>query len=168
MDANVATYPEPLIQTAFGASGEHAPSRDSVRSMLRGVKEKCPNCGKGALYSRFLKVNRCCPVCGEELFHERSDDASPYLTIAIVGHVIVAGVWALEDAYHPALWLQLALWLPVTALMSLLLLPRIKGALVGLQWAQRMHGFGGGDDTVVMPHASGAANSELDAPIARI
>ena len=119
--------------------------------MLRGIKDKCPNCGKGALYSRFLKVNCRCPLCGEELFHERSDDAAPYLTIAIVGHIIVAGVWALEDAYQPALWLQFALWLPVTALMSLLLLPRVKGALVGLQWALRMHGFGGGEAAIAAP-----------------
>jgi hypothetical protein len=62
VDAKIASYaPEPLTQPAFGTSEEHQASRDTVRSMLRGVREKCPNCGKGALYSRYLKVNSRCP-----------------------------------------------------------------------------------------------------------
>lgn len=133
----------PPAQTASPADG--APERSARRSMLRGFKQRCPKCGKGALYSRFLKVNLGCPTCGEELHHERSDDAAPYVTVAIVGHMAVAGLLILETAYHPPMWLQFALWLPLTAATALLLLPRIKGALVGLQWAYRMHGFGGGD-----------------------
>jgi hypothetical protein len=31
-------------------------------------------------------------------------------------------------------------------ILSLWLLPRVKGALIGLQWAFRMHGFGSGPD----------------------
>jgi hypothetical protein len=37
--------------------------------------------------------------------------------------------------------LHAALWLPLTVLLALVLLPPIKGALVGLQWALLMHGF---------------------------
>ena len=36
------------------------------------------------------------------------------------------------------------IWLIVTAGLSLLILPRIKGAVVGYQWALRMHGFAAG------------------------
>jgi uncharacterized protein (DUF983 family) len=46
-----------------------------------------------------------------------------------------------ETAYAPAYWLHAAIWLPLTFGMSLALLQPIKGALVGLQWAFRMHGF---------------------------
>ena len=129
-------------------AAEPALSRHAFEAMLRGLKGRCPRCGKGALYRRFLKVARNCSRCGEELFHERSDDAAPYLTIALVGHIVVGGVLSLEMAYHPALWLQLMVWLPVTALAALALLPRVKGAVIGLQWALRMHGFGGEGDTV--------------------
>ena len=38
------------------------------------------------------------------------------------------------------------MWLPLMLIVSLWLLPRVKGALVGLQWALRMHGFGGPDE----------------------
>jgi uncharacterized protein (DUF983 family) len=126
-----------------GGAGE---PRDTLKAMWRGAKQRCPKCGQGALYSSYLKVSDYCPVCGEALFHQRADDAPPYVTIAIVGHLVVAGIWSVEDAYHPAAWVQAAIWLPVATLLSLFLLPPIKGALVGLQWAQRMHGFDGHED----------------------
>lgn len=117
------------------------PHRDCMMAMLRGVRQRCPNCGKGALFGRYLKVNDTCPACGEELHHQRADDAPPYFTIMIVGHIIVGGVLSLERAMSPPEWLHLAIWLPLTVLSSLWLLPRVKGALVGLQWALYMHGF---------------------------
>ncbi len=73
----------------------------------------------------------------------------------IVGHVVIAGVLVLEKAYAPPSWVHLALWLPLTVILSLWLLPRVKGALVGLQWALRMHGFGGEtDDETTEPDVS--------------
>ena len=90
-------------------------------------------------------------TCGKELHHHRADDAPPYFTILIVGHVVVGGVLALEQAFAPADWVQAIIWLPLTVLLSMLILPRAKGALVGLQWALRMHGFGGVPDAPVDP-----------------
>ncbi len=75
------------------------------------------------------------------LHHHRADDAPPYFTIIIVGHIVVGLVLAVEMAYHPPLWLHAALWLPLTVILALVILMPIKGALVGLQWALRMHGF---------------------------
>ncbi len=120
-----------------GAIGE----RSVLTSMLRGAKLACPSCGRGGMYRRYLKVADQCPSCGEELHHHRADDAPSYFTIVIVGHVVVSLLLAVEMAYRPPLWLHAALWLPLTVLLALLLLPSIKGALVGLQWALLMHGF---------------------------
>jgi uncharacterized protein (DUF983 family) len=117
---------------------EHRPV---LEAMLRGAAEHCPSCGKGALYGRFLKVVDRCAVCGEELHLHRADDAPPYFTMLITGHIVVAGVLMVEMAFAPPLWVHAVLWLPLLILLSLVLLPRIKGALVGLQWALRMHGF---------------------------
>lgn len=121
--------------------GSSRPARDVKRSMLRGLLGRCPNCGSGALYSGYLKVIDRCPSCGEELHHHRADDAPPYFTILIVGHIIVGAVLSVERAFSPPTWVHLAIWLPMTLMLSLLLLPRFKGALVGLQWALYMHGF---------------------------
>lgn len=121
--------------------------------MWRGFSQHCPACGKAGLFRAYLKVRDVCPGCGQELHHHRTDDAPPYFTIVIVGHVVVGGVLALERAWAPATWIHLALWLPLTLFGSLLLLPRVKGALVGLQWALNMHGFGGPENADVVPPA---------------
>ncbi|MBJ3777654.1 DUF983 domain-containing protein [Acuticoccus sp. 2012] len=110
--------------------------------MVNGFKGRCPHCGEGAMFNAFLKVNDVCPHCGEELHHHRADDAPPYMVMLIVGHVIVGLMLSIEVAFHPAMWLQGAIFLPLTAGLSLVLLQPVKGALVGLQWANRMHGFG--------------------------
>ena len=130
-------------------SAEEKPKRDIKTALLRGWKQRCPACGKGALYYKYLKVSDTCPACGEELHHQRADDAPPYFTMVIVGHVVVGGVLVLEKALAPPSWVHLALWLPLTVGLSLWLLPRVKGALVGLQWALHMHGFGGATDDPV-------------------
>ena len=124
-------------------SSELAP-RDTWLSIKRGWKQTCPCCGKGPMYKSYLKVNDACPSCGEELHHQRADDAPPYFTMMIVGHIVVGGILVLEQNYALDLWLQLAIWLPAVVLLSLWLLPRVKGALVAYQWACRMHGFGAG------------------------
>ena len=120
-------------------------------AILRGAAGRCPACGEGSMFRAYLKVADRCARCAEELHHHRADDAPPYFTIVIVGHIVVGGVLALEQTMAPADWVQAAIWLPVTVLLSLLILPRVKGALVGLQWALRMHGFGGVPDAPVDP-----------------
>jgi uncharacterized protein (DUF983 family) len=127
--------------------------RDVLRALWRGFALRCPNCARGQLFRSYLKVADQCSSCGEELHHQRADDAPPYFTIVVVGHVIVGGVLALERAFSPATWVHAVIWLPLTLLCSLLLLPRVKGAIVGLQWALRMHGFGGTADQLDPPPA---------------
>lgn len=121
--------------------GKSQDARPMFASMLRGALLKCPACGVGAMFRRYLKVAESCPHCGEELHHHRADDAPAYFTIVIVGHIVVSLVLAVEMAYRPPIWLHMTLWLPLTLILTLVLLPSVKGALVGLQWALRMHGF---------------------------
>jgi uncharacterized protein (DUF983 family) len=119
--------------------------------MLCGALGRCPACGQGRLFTRYLKVADQCGHCGEALHHQRADDAPPYFTIFIAGHLLVPMVLALETAYRPELWLHAAIWFPVTIAMCLALLPPIKGAIVGLQWANFMHGFGNPDEDPAAP-----------------
>jgi len=121
--------------------GRSTGPRPILQAMLRGAWQKCPACGVGSMFYRYLKVADNCPHCSEALHHQRADDAPAYFTIVIVGHVVVSLVLAVEMAYRPPLWLHAALWLPVTVIITLLALPLLKGSLVGLQWALLMHGF---------------------------
>ncbi len=129
----------PLEVSRYGGGSQG--SRPIFASLLRGAALKCPACGLGFMFRRYLKVSDACPHCGEALHHQRADDAPPYFTIVIVGHIIVGLVLAVEMAYRPPLWVHAALWLPLTLILTLLVLPRVKGVLVALQWALRMHGF---------------------------
>ena len=78
-----------------------------------------------------------CAACSEKLDDLRADDAPPYFTIFIVGHIIVPLILILERAYMPPIWVHMVLWLPLTTLLSLAFLRPIKGAVVGVLWAQR-------------------------------
>ncbi len=51
----------------------------------------------------------------------------------------------LERWAAPPQWLHFVLWLPLVLTLSLLLRPRVTGAIIGLQWARGMHGFGAAD-----------------------
>jgi uncharacterized protein (DUF983 family) len=75
-------------------------------AMLDGFRQRCPACGNGRLFGRYLKVNDTCPSCGEALHHQRADDAPPYFTILIVGHVVVGAILPVERAFAPPLWLH--------------------------------------------------------------
>ncbi|MEJ8573408.1 DUF983 domain-containing protein [Microbaculum marinum] len=115
--------------------------RNVSEAMLRGLTLRCPSCGQGKLYRGYLKVVDSCPSCGQEMHHHRADDAPPYFTIVIVGHIVVPVVLVIERMFAPALWLQAVGWTAIIVAMCMILLPSVKGALVGLQWANYMHGF---------------------------
>lgn len=117
------------------------PKRSVGKAVWNGMKLRCPHCGKGRLFRAYLKVADKCEACGEELFHHRADDFPPYLSIVLVGHVIVGLMLHLEMEYTISPMWYLATMVPIAVILPLITLPSIKGAVVGLQWANRMHGF---------------------------
>jgi uncharacterized protein (DUF983 family) len=112
-------------------------------AMLRGWRRRCPSCGAGPLLRGYLKVRESCPVCGEALHHQRADDGPAYLTILIVGHLMAPLIMWVFTTWRPDPLVLATVFSVGTVALSLYLLPRLKGALVGVQWAKRMHGFGG-------------------------
>lgn len=90
----------------------------------------------------YLKVRDTCPVCGEALHHHRADDGPAYLTILIVGHLMAPLIlWAFTE-FRPDPLVLTAIFSVGTVALALFLLPRLKGVMVAIQWAKRMHGFG--------------------------
>jgi uncharacterized protein (DUF983 family) len=120
-----------------------AERREVWRSICLGFQNRCPNCGQGRLLRGYLTPVSHCEVCGEDLSHQRSDDFGPYLTMVIVGHLVVPALLAVMLATVISPWIVLAVALPATAVLAFVLLRPIKGAIIGLQWALRMHGFDG-------------------------
>lgn len=103
-----------------------------MTALWRGARGLCPACGKTHVFAGYLKVVPECLECGAPLGSYRADDAPPYFTIFIAGHLLAPIIFTVETTFHPALWLQAAIWLPVCALACVLLLRPVKGATLGL------------------------------------
>ncbi|HWD13426.1 DUF983 domain-containing protein [Pseudochrobactrum sp. sp1633] len=130
------------MQIFGGESAKQArATRPLGQAMKRGLLSRCPNCGDGKLFRSFLRPVANCSVCDEDYTAQRADDLPAYLTVLIVGHVVIALFMMVENMGGLSLWGHLAIWGPVTILMSLALLQPMKGATIGLQWALYMHGF---------------------------
>ena len=139
--------PHPFCKETNAMTAQtHATTADDDRpvkqALLRGWRRRCPNCGVGPMMQGYLTVRRTCPVCAEPLHHHRADDGPAYLTILIVGHLMAPLLFYAFVRWRPDPMLLATLFTLGTVALSLVLLPRLKGALVALQWAKRMHGFG--------------------------
>ena len=110
------SWPVPPLATAMG----------------RGLLGRCPACGQTRCFNGYLSVVPVCVACTAPLGSLRADDAPPYFTIFIVGHIIVGLMFWVEGAYKPELWVHAAIFLPLSLVMTLALLRPIKGATLGL------------------------------------
>ncbi|MCP8939868.1 DUF983 domain-containing protein [Alsobacter sp. SYSU M60028] len=119
-------------------------TRDPWVAIRRGVAGRCPHCGEGRLFTSYLKVTPRCEACGEHFHHHRADDLPAYIVIFVVGHIVVGGMLSAETHGDWPVWWHVVLWPLLTVVMSLGMLQPVKGIIVALQWANRMHGFGDG------------------------
>ena len=118
----------------ISASLPAAEKRSVALGMKRGAVMRCPNCGEGHLYRKYLKV-QVCEACGNDNTRYPADDAPPYFTILIVGHLFVAPLLFLPWIWQASPWLVMGTVLPALLLITLTLLPVVKGAVVGMHWA---------------------------------
>ncbi len=109
-------WPVPSLGTAIG----------------RGLLGRCPACGKSHLFNGFLRVVPECSSCEAPLGLARADDAPPYFTILLVGHIVVPSMLVAQKFGDPPSWVLAAIFLPLTLFLALGLLRPIKGGTVGL------------------------------------
>ena len=64
-------------------------------------------------------------------------DGPAVFVILVAGAVACFGLLSTDVALHPPIWLELAVWLPVAALLCIALLRPFKGVLVAAQLADR-------------------------------
>ena len=101
-------------------------------AMGRGLMGRCPACGKGRLFDGFLRVVAQCSNCRAPLGLARADDAPPYFTILIVGHIVIPAMLIMQKMSDPPTWLMSVIFVPLTVILALGLLRPVKGATVGL------------------------------------
>ena len=132
------------MSKARAISGAAQPAvPETVRAAARGALGRCPACGAGRLFGRFLKPAESCDACGQPFHHHRADDFPPYLVMFAVGHLCGYGIYLAETRLEDVpLWLHAVLWPSLAIGLSLALLQPVKGAVIGLQYGLGMHGFG--------------------------
>jgi uncharacterized protein (DUF983 family) len=109
-------------------------------AFFRGCRRKCPRCGGASMFRGYLTIADSCAHCALPFEPLRADDAPAYFTIFIVGHIVVSGLLMLESYAHPPYWMQLAIWLPATIVMSVGLLPYLKGAVMAVIYCSSAKG----------------------------
>lgn len=113
------------------------PMKLAARRALLG---RCPACGKGALFRAYLKQVEACAACGEAFGQIRADDAAPWATIILVGHVFLPLAFMVDVDWMPA-WAAMTMWAGVFAALSLAILPRAKALFIAILWRTRAPGY---------------------------
>ncbi|MFY0595391.1 MAG: DUF983 domain-containing protein [Cognatishimia sp.] len=116
-------------------------NRPLAPALKNGLALKCPKCGEGNVLHSYLKVHDECSVCHEELHHHRADDGPAYLTILLVGKVMIFSLTMMWEFWRPDPLTMALVISAIAIVVSLLALPRFKALIVAYQWAKRMHGF---------------------------
>ncbi len=129
---------QPSDQLLYTPAASERPTWPAIR---KGMSHRCPSCGKGALYEKYLKLRTQCDTCGEDLSHARADDGPAYLSILLTAKTMGTLQLVVYQIYQPAAWIMAVTFSIGVTVMALTLLPRFKGMIVGIQWAKRMHGF---------------------------
>lgn len=116
-------------------------NRSSKAAVYFGWKRLCPRCGQGKLMSFYLKVRLNCSYCFQDFHYQRADDGPAYITVLILGHLLVPLILVFYEFFRLNPLIMAVSLSTIAVLLALYLLPRMKGALIGLQWAKKMHGF---------------------------
>jgi uncharacterized protein (DUF983 family) len=109
--------------------------KDLIWAVLRGACARCPNCGRGALFRSYLKPVDACSECHEALKHIRADDGPAWLTVLIVGHIVVALALSVEMYAPLPVVTSMTIFFSLSIGLVLSLLPRAKGMFIGAIWA---------------------------------
>lgn len=105
------------------------------RSIRRGLSHRCPSCGEGRLFGRYLKVEPSCAACGHQISRYPADDGPAYLTILLVGHLIVGPMLLFPIVWESDPRIAVPIALAALSVVTLLALPRVKGGWIGMMYA---------------------------------
>jgi uncharacterized protein (DUF983 family) len=105
----------------------------------RALMGRCPACGKGKLMKGYLKQVDNCAACGESFGQIRADDAAPWATIILVGHVFLPLAFMID--WGLPVWAEASLLSAGFAALSLAILPKAKAMFIAILWHTRAPGY---------------------------
>lgn len=116
--------------------GEEAPRRGT--DFVAAALGRCPACGKGKLFRSYLKVAGACSACGTNFKAADTGDGPVVFVLLIAGFVACTGLLVSVVAYDWPVWKLLAVWPAVAVVLSLVLMPMLKGVMVASQLKHRV------------------------------
>jgi uncharacterized protein (DUF983 family) len=110
-------------------------------TIVRAVSGRCPACGGGKFFKSYLRQVDKCFVCDESFGQIHADDGPAWLTIGIVGHVVVPMALLAEATFQWPLFVSMTVW-PLTAFaLTMTILPRAKALFIAAIWATKAPGI---------------------------
>jgi uncharacterized protein (DUF983 family) len=110
------------------------PDTTTPLPIVRGLRGRCPRCGKGRLFQGFLTMRPRCESCGLDYSFADAGDGPAIFVSFIAGFIVVFAALITEVVYQPPFWLHAVLWLPLILIVTLLPLRAMKGLLIALQF----------------------------------
>jgi uncharacterized protein (DUF983 family) len=110
---------------------------DAAPLLQSGLRCRCPRCGRGPLYSAYLKIAPGCSLCGLDYRFADAGDGPAVFVIFVAGAIIAGAAAFVELNFHPPYWVHALIWLPATVGLCLALLPPFKATLFALQYRHR-------------------------------
>ena len=112
-----------------------------AQAAQRGLRGKCPRCGEGRLFRKWLKPQERCPVCMLDLTPQRADDFPAYIAILVTGHAMAPLIIMLSLDFELGPLAMVSILVPLALMMMLGMLQPAKGAVIAAQWWFGLHGF---------------------------
>jgi len=94
---------------------------------------RCPVCGKGKLFRSYLKVADACGACGTNFKAAETGDGPVVFVLLIAGFIACTGLLVSVLAWDWPVWKLLSVWPAVAVVLSLILMPMLKGVMVASQ-----------------------------------
>ena len=111
--------------------------RSPPSPLSTGLRGRCPRCGRGHLFRGFLATSPRCESCGLDLAFIDSGDGPAFFVMSFVGIVVVALAMWVDFAFEPSMWVHMALWLPLSAILGLGMVRPAKGLMIALQFRHK-------------------------------
>ncbi len=97
-------------------------------------RPRCPACGDGYLFQKFVGFLPQCPSCSFEYTQWVKDDGPAFFVLSILCAVVVPlAIWV-EVAFEPALWVHIVAWTALIFIGTVLMLRPVKAVWIYCQW----------------------------------
>lgn len=106
---------------------------DRRGGFLAAMLGRCPVCGRGRLFRSYLKLADACSACGTNFKAAETGDGPVVFVILIAGFAAGTGVLISLLAWDWPVMRLLIVWPAVAVLLSLVLMPLLKGLMVASQ-----------------------------------